>query len=536
MAFTTLKTGIDGLDGILGGGIRHPDDGAAFVCISGGPGTGKTLLALEMAARAWLEGEDGQTFLYYSVEHSPESLHKKLESDFDWFRRDAQVEVLPREIPGRLCLEATTPNGRTRLVLTQARPAALQKGARGTSVDVEWILAEIGNYKMAGHVHMACVDNVGLLLTDLDYFDKRTALLETRRALLQDRIHGVFVMEDAGPRDLKVPSAEEFSTDLLIHLSFHEEPGAFKVRAIEILKARHQYYYRGAHHFSIAGKGITRDVYLGARNERGPGMHIYPSVAAQLSIARDQAGFQVPRRGEQPIDLGHPDLNAAFQNGTGPGACSSTVLLAEPGVRGTLLALRFLAAGRARGETVLMLSTREDRDAIRRICSRDAVLRAHCLSEDGQGFHPDFRVLYLHPEFISPGKFTWDMVRLVDGGHAGENGRTVQRLAFDNIFRLQDRFPLIQNQKFMVAAMLDLLRYRGVTPLFVDLVPPGSAKGRLDFDPSPYLTGFDNVLHFHVEEAGQGGPGGGLRPAFRVLKSMGNDYTTDIVRMDYRRA
>lgn len=59
--FAYLKTGIDGLDGILAGGIRYPDDSAAFACIAGGPGTGKTLLALEMITRAFLDGEDGST-------------------------------------------------------------------------------------------------------------------------------------------------------------------------------------------------------------------------------------------------------------------------------------------------------------------------------------------------------------------------------------------------------------------------------------------------------------------------------------------
>ena len=64
VSFAILKTGIDGLDGILGGGIRYPDDTAAFVCLAGGPGTGKTLLALEMVVRAWLGDQDGGTFLY----------------------------------------------------------------------------------------------------------------------------------------------------------------------------------------------------------------------------------------------------------------------------------------------------------------------------------------------------------------------------------------------------------------------------------------------------------------------------------------
>ncbi len=530
MTFATLKTGIDGLDGILAGGIRYPDDAAAFVCIAGGPGTGKTLLALEMIVRAWLDAEPGSTFLYYSVEHSPESIHKKVASDFDWFRSGSDVVALPREVPGKLELRASHADGASRLVLTQARPASMQqKSARGTTVDIEWILAEIENQRLANPVRLVVIDNVGLLLTDLEYFEKRAALLETRRRLLEHGIHGVFVMEEAHPRDLRLPSAEEFSTDLMLHLSFHEEAADFKARAIEISKARHQYYYRGIHHFSIAGRGITRDVYLGARNERGPGIHIYPSVAAQLSMARDQAQFTVPPRGDTPIDLGHPDLNLAFLNDTGPSLRSSTMLLAEPGTRATFLALRFLAAGLRRGERVLFVSTREDRDAIRRICQREPVLRSVCLDANGK-FAPDFRVVYLHPEFIAPGKFTWDLVRLCQGGHGGGASGPVTRMAFDNIYRLSDRFPLITEQRFLIAAMLDMLRYEGITPLLVDMIPPGANRGRADFDPSPYLVGFDNVLHVHF-----GPDEGGARPHFRVLKSVGNDYRQDPMPIEWRR-
>lgn len=531
MGFANLLTGIDGLDGILAGGIRYPDDGAVFLCLAGGPGTGKTLLALEMVVRAWLSAEDDATFLYYSVEHSPDSIHKKLAFDFDWFRSGTQVETMPREVPSKLVLTARAGDAAPRLILTQARPASTQqKNTRGTTVDIEWILAEIENYRLASPVRMVVVDNVGLLLTDLEYFEKRTALLEVRRRLLDSCIHGVFVMEEAHPRDLRLPSAEEFSTDLMLHLSFREEATDFKARAIEISKARHQYYYRGVHHFSIAGRGITRDVYLGARNERGPGIHIYPSVAAQLSMARDAAQFTVPTRGELPIDLGHPDLNRAFLHGTGPSDRSSTVLLAEPGARSTFLALRFLAAGLRRGERVLFVSTREDRDALRRICQREPVLKDVCLTADGK-FAPDFRVVYLHPEFIAPGKFTWDLMRLCQGGHDHGEPRPVARMAFDNIFRLQDRFPLIQEQRFLIAALLDMLRYEGITPLLVDMVPPDSHRGRADFDPSSYLTGFDNVLHVFFGQREET-----PRPYFRVLKSLGNDYVQESLSIDWRRS
>jgi KaiC/GvpD/RAD55 family RecA-like ATPase len=527
--FEVLRTGIDGLDAILAGGIRYPGQTAAFVYVTGGAGTGKTVLALEMITRAWLEGVDGGTYLYYSVEQAPENLWRKLESDFDWYGYRPNVHALEPEVPHKLCLEARSARGTTRLVLTQANPANLQRDFRpGGGVDVDWIHAEIGNYRMAGGVQMVVLDNVGLLLTDLDYFAKRTALLETRRTLMQNRIHGIFVQEETDPRDLRLPSAEEFSTDLLIRLAFLDQLDAFKARTIEILKARHQYYYRGKHHFSIAGRGITRDIYLGARNERGPGIHIYPSVPAQLSIARDRAEFRAPQRGPNVVDLGHPDVNGGFLNGTGPAEGSTTVLLAEPGTRYTFLALRFLAAGRRADERTLYVSTKEDQDALRRICAREAALRPWCLDAAGQ-FTDPFRVLYLHPEYISAGKFTWDLLRTAEGGHGTPGGQPVTRLAFDNIHRLVDRFPLITEQRFLVPALLDLLRYRNVTPMFVDLVPPGSAFGRRDFDPSYYMTTFDNVLHLYLSEDGHE-----QRPFLRILKSTANDFRHSAIPIDYR--
>ncbi len=526
--FDLIQTRIDGLDALLGGGIRYPADTAAFVFVTGGPGTGKTLLALEMAARAWLAGEDRSTCLYYSVEQTPDNLHKKLESDFDYFGQKADVVTLEREVPHKLCLEARTDKGISRLVITQAIPANLETETRsGAVVDVEWIVAEIGNYRLAGSVDMVCIDNVGLLLTDLDYFAKRHKLLATRRALMSHHIHGIFVQEESSPRDLRMPSAEEFSTDVLIRLGFAEEPSGFKARSLEVHKARHQYYYRGQHQFSIAGRGINRDRYLGARSERGPGIHIYPSVAAQLSIARDRAEFDMPDRGSQPIDLGHPDFSAPFLNGTGPTARSSTVLLAEPGTRYTYLALRFLAAGQQAGEETLLVSTKEDPDQLRRICEREESLVQHCLDDDG-AFREQFRILYLHPEYLSPGKFTWDLVRLAR--LPGKSGTPATRVAFDNFYRLHDRFPLLEEQTFLVSALLDLLRYQGVTPFFIDLVPSAAGQRDTAFNPAPYMTTFDNVFHLYLEQHGDE-----QRPVLRVLKSTANDFKQSPRPVDYRR-
>ncbi len=78
--------------------------------------------------------------------------------------------------------------------------------------------------------------------------------------------------------------------------------------------------------------------------------------------------------------------------------------------------------------------------------------------------------------------------------------------------------------------MLDMLRYLSVTPFFVELVPPSAGRRQTDFDPSPYLVGFDNVLHVFFEHRDTGS-----RPYVRVVKSVGNDYEKDALSVEWRR-
>jgi len=515
--FEILPTGIDGLDALLGGGIRFPEGSAAFVFLTGETGTGKTLLGLEMLVRAWWrDDQGGRTFLFYSVEQTPKDIQKKLEYDFGgYFGAPGEIRLLDGENPHKLCLETDAPSGgRNLLVLTQANPSQTNTGIR---IDIGWIQAEIGNYERIDPVAMVCIDNVGLLLTGLDYLQKRSTLLQTRHELMRNRIHGIFIQEEDAQAGGRFPSAEELSTDVLIHLSF-EETNGFKARQIEILKARHQYYYRGSHHFSIAGKGVVRDQYLGARGERGPGTHIYPSVPAQLSIARDRSEFKVPPRGEKPIPFCVPSIGEAFLEGTGPTRLSSTIVLAEPGTRYTRLCLRFLAEGAKLGETSLLVSTKEDRNAVERICRRREGL-APLMTEDRTALNPSFRLLYLHPEFLSPGKFVSDILQMAQASKGERPEARASRLAFDNIYKLHGRFPLLEGEDFLVPALVDLLRYREVTSFFVDLVPRGSNPGELSIEPAFYLSSFDNVIHLFLKKVN-----GDYLTHARILKSIGNDF------------
>ena len=87
-------------------------------------------------------------------------------------------------------------------------------------------------------------------------------------------------------------TAAEYAADVILQLGVHEFGDQFKERSIEITKARHQFHYRGTHHFSIVGRNEGR--LRGARGQRPPGIHVYPSVPTLLSYLSYRDGNEAP--------------------------------------------------------------------------------------------------------------------------------------------------------------------------------------------------------------------------------------------------
>lgn len=73
-----VKTGIDGLDAMLYGGIPE----GSQVIIAGGPGAGKTLLSFEYCYR---NAKEGSTSLFFALEEEPERVIDNAKSAFKSF-------------------------------------------------------------------------------------------------------------------------------------------------------------------------------------------------------------------------------------------------------------------------------------------------------------------------------------------------------------------------------------------------------------------------------------------------------------------
>ncbi len=511
-----FRTRIDGLDALLNGGIRYPKDGSAFVLLSGAAGTGKSLLALELTARAFFESREAESWhFYYSVEQSAQELRDKVLHEFERFGEPFEIEQVESPFPRKVHLRI----GQSNLLITKVDTTSPADPTEARfEVSLDWIVRELENYSATyEHVRLVCIDNLSLALSELDDRERRRSLVVLRSVLMRQKIHGIFVVESqAGATSsgrIARGLAEQYSADVLIRLGYRLYDKYFKERYLEILKARNQYYYRGPHHFSIVGVDHEGQ-RLGARGERRPGIHVYPSVPAQLSMLRDASPGRLPRRGTTSLPFGVPQIDQALSGGNGPGLVGNTasLLVVNHEYTGTVMSLHFLAAAVEAGERALYVSLNEDEDAVRLICRTHEKLSGLL---DGDGLNPLLAIYHLRPEYITPGKFLRDIedhIRNRQPGANGNGGDAIERVVFDNIYQIRWKFPLLQNVRILIPAMIDYLRFSLVASLFVDVADRAPRRGSR-------LSGmFDYAVHADRDTEDRGGF------SFWVTKAIGNDF------------
>jgi KaiC/GvpD/RAD55 family RecA-like ATPase len=454
-AYQRLPTGVDGLDLLLDGGLRYPSNGSIFVVILGGPGSGKTHLALELAVRtlARIDGRGG-CHVYYSLDQSPADLHAKLREDFDLYGMSGDW----RRIVGSLETDEQTAQihefkpgtaDERYLVLASLRepPRELMTKSSTLFERLDRDVAEIA--RLTGPVgtplspRLVAIDNVSIAAFD-DGSGARAALHSIRQHLAERRLHGIFVFETpGGSGDHAAFTAAEYAADVIVQLGYHQVADQFKERSIEIAKARHQFYFRGTHHFSIAGRNEGGEL-RGGRGQRPPGIHVYPSVPTILS----HLGYRGAAPATSgPVRFGVADLTIPAGSTTG---------LVGPPRRATTahrILLDFLLAEQDLGLLISFReSERELRESARRWIEPERAQRLHVLS--------------FAPEYLSAGKFLKDVYdELAELRRAG---KTVRRAALWGLGHLKIAFPLLNESRMLLPWLSVFFKQQGISSLFVE--------------------------------------------------------------------
>lgn len=290
------------LDLVLGGGIRR----GAVLTVIGAPGTGKTVLAQQLAFASARRGERVLFLTGYSETHD-----KLLAYNADMRYFDA--ELIPDQIEFASLTEL------------------LARGIEGTE-------DAIVTTARREHVRMVVLDGFGSmrrLLPDEGAAARFVYSLGAKMAYLGATT--IIVLE--GDPDETARFGELTVADAAVTMR-RERLGTRHRRVLEVLKTRGAAPLNGLHPFTITGDGV----------------HVHPRLESLPSEA--EAVWRTSRAG-----LGVPGLDALTHGGLTAG--TTTLVAGDLGTGKTLLGLHYLIEGVRRGEPGLYLGFLESATQLR---------------------------------------------------------------------------------------------------------------------------------------------------------------------------
>jgi circadian clock protein KaiC len=334
-------TGVPGLDPILGGGMLR----RGMVCIVGGPGTGKTVIAQQMAFAA---ARAGQAALYFSGLSEP---HERLIEHLRAFRFFDEG-LLARSVQ-----------------LLSLSPALEQDEDEAVDMVIQ-------TARRTGATQVI-VDGFGTMRRMLQN-ERETIRFLYRLSTQLGLLGAVLVVTVEGdPRELGL-YPELAVSDVLIGL-YYERTRVSHRRYLEVLKRRGAAPLPGLHSLTIDASGIT----------------CYPQL--ESTVPSDDVPFDPAARAS--FDL--PDLDAML--GGGLTRQTATVVAGNQGTGKTLLGLQFLAGGAARGEPGLFLGLRETPAQLRAKAAAHGIDLAAAVEQGA------IRLLVQPPVALDPDILAWQL-------------------------------------------------------------------------------------------------------------------------------
>ncbi len=297
-----VSTGIEGLDVLLGGGLR------AGVCavVQGVPGTGKTTIGLQFVHDGCLNGEAG---VVVTFEQLPEQIYLDAQN-LGWDLRALEEQDLLRVI-------CTSPE----VFLDQLSDADGM---------IDGLIREMDAKRM--------------LVDSVSHLTQLASTPQELRSVVYGMVNGLkrarltcMVTKEVEETGMRGSTFEEYLADTVISLSFEMGADLYRRRYLEVLKSRGQDHAHGKHTLKLGDAGAQ----------------VYPRRADRPHM-KDLS--------TERISTGVGALDDMISSGIRRG---HTVLVAgSAGVGKTTLGLSFVHAGAAGGEPAVYVSFEEAPEAL----------------------------------------------------------------------------------------------------------------------------------------------------------------------------
>lgn len=310
--FKKIKTGINGLDTILDGGIL-PGRGLLII---GGPGTGKTIFLSEFLYRGITEFHQNGVFVTF--EERPKYISQNMVSlgwDFDKFVKQKKL-IFVDSGPGPYCEELSD------------------------CYDLYPLLERIKYAVKKVHAERVVIDGMGNLFQK---FTNKKVIRDVVFAITDElkKMNITFMLStEKSDNFQQTYSVEEYASDGVMELT-KKNIQDISVRDIEIIKMRGASFLAGKVYFEITPHGVE----------------IYPKFKLDWNIPY--------RKNNVKLKFGIPDFDDIINGGINEG--SITVLAGSTGTGKTTLALNFLYEGLSKGQSALCLSFKDSIQTIEKM-------------------------------------------------------------------------------------------------------------------------------------------------------------------------
>lgn len=499
---------ISWLDRLFEGAIEVTDQGtrALTMLLTGPPGTGKSILALEMCYRLSLyhkypNRKGGLFCLYVSTENSAKRIITKVKS-FGW--KQAKYLFQEYDFSSGFPHVAVLGADKIRNYIENKQSPDLSRIVERLAGEWAQFLDKEKSYQKLGlsSPDVLVIDSLNVISAS----NKAEIFNQFLNVATQGPALVIFVMESGSSGQMH--DYWGYICDIILRLDrkYTEE---YMLRTLEVVKARNQQHVWGQHQLKIypgpqvpstsasSKKMKPYDQLVQARRrtpyrEEG-GIFIFPSIHYYLSTYKQEVLSREPTKIKFPLE----ELNGTLEGGLPAGRC--TALIGARGAHKSHVGYFHLLSRILENEKAIVVSLRDDEGMARKTMSK--ILHQQFVS------HPDWKdkfknpppkkrktgnfsyelevledferednleIIFYPPGYISPDEFFHRIFITIQRMKAGESKPLT--VLFNSLDQLPARFPLCARESIFVPGLIQMFTAEKATCIFVAVNEPGQPE------------------------------------------------------------